>query len=247
MSSLVAYEDSESEGDSLDQKQGECSTSVQTDSCEQAKDNQEVSASHFFEVMQSPQIFTADPDRTMLESQLPQSCFDRGMKYCKSGTTQDKHFKESAAPLSLPGTQGKHPPLQTFPHMAQSVGDGSKTAKRPHTVRPYIPKRQRLFTSLEKADTKCVAEQAPETQTRESQILSDVSPKVKPYLPHKPGTAGIPRRLLMSLGGHQGPVNTVQWCPVPHLSHLLLSASMDKTFKVMTAAMNTVQQSEFRN
>lgn len=36
----------------------------------------------------------------------------------------------------------------------------------------------------------------------------------------------------MSLGGHQGPVNTVRWCPVPHLSHLLLSASMDKTFKV---------------
>lgn len=39
----------------------------------------------------------------------------------------------------------------------------------------------------------------------------------------------------MSLGGHQGPVNTVQWCPVPQHSHLLLSASMDKTFKVWDA------------
>ncbi len=31
---------------------------------------------------------------------------------------------------------------------------------------------------------------------------------------------------------HQGPVNTLQWSPVEHLSHLLLSASMDRTFKV---------------
>ncbi|KAK2825966.1 hypothetical protein Q5P01_020180 [Channa striata] len=40
----------------------------------------------------------------------------------------------------------------------------------------------------------------------------------------------------MSLRGHQGPVNKVRWCPVPHLSHLLLSASMDKTFKVWDGA-----------
>ncbi|XP_062296292.1 WD repeat-containing protein 25 [Scomber scombrus] len=230
MSSLVAYEDSESEDDYLDQKEGEGSASVQTESCEQAKDNQEVRGSHFFEVTPIPHIFTSDPDKTMLESQPLQSCFDR----------EDKHFRATAAPLSLSGTQGKHPSLRTLPHMAQSFGDGSNTAKRPHTVkpgvRPYIPKRQRHFTSLEKADTKYMAEQAPETQTRDSQILSDVSPKVKPYLPHKPGAAGIPRRLLMSLGGHQGPVNTVQWCPVPHLSHLLLSASMDKTFKVWDGA-----------
>ncbi|KAG8013320.1 WD repeat-containing protein 25 [Nibea albiflora] len=101
---------------------------------------------------------------------------------------------------------------------------------------PYIPKRQRLATSVETADPKYSAEQVPGNQTRTGQILSEVSPRVKPYLAHKPGAAGIPRRLLMSLGGHQGPVNTVQWCPVPHLSHLLLSASMDKTFKVWDGA-----------
>lgn len=50
-----------------------------------------------------------------------------------------------------------------------------------------------------------------------------------------PPASGVPRRLLLSLTGHQGPVNTVKWCPVPHLSHLLLSASMDKTCKVWDA------------
>lgn len=251
MSSLVAYEDSESEDDSLDQKEGGGSASVHTGSCKQAKDNQEVRGCNFFEVTPSPHNYTADPDRTMLKyhenvpernssSLQPQSCFDREMKYCSSGAAQDKHFRETAAPLCLPGTQGKLTQLQTLPHMAQSFGDGSNTTKRPHTVppgvRPYIPKRQRLVTSVEKAGTKYPAEQVPGIQTRDSQILSDVSTKVKPYLAHKPGAAGIPRRLLMSLGGHQGPVNTVQWCPVPHLSHLLLSASMDKTFKVWDGA-----------
>ncbi|KAM7375966.1 hypothetical protein PAMP_005720 [Pampus punctatissimus] len=125
--------------------------------------------------------------------------------------------------------------------MAERFSGGSNTAKRPQSVspgvRPYIPKRHRLATSEAKADAKSPAEQVEGTQSRNSQILSDVSAKVKPYLAHKPGAAGIPRRLLMSLGGHQGPVNTVQWCPVPHLSHLLLSASMDKTFKVMIATV----------
>ncbi|KAM7403191.1 hypothetical protein PAMA_003897 [Pampus argenteus] len=245
MSSLVAYEDSESEDDSLDQKEGGGSASVQTGYWEQAKDNQDVRGCKFFEAMPGPHVFTADPDRTMLQyhenisernssSLQLQSCFDREIKY----TPQNKPFRDITAPLSSPGTQGKLSPLQTLPHMAERFSDASNTAKRPRSVppgvRPYIPKRHRLATSEEKADYP--AEQAEGTQSRNSQILSNVSAKVKPYLAHKPGAAGIPRRLLMSLGGHQGPVNTVQWCPVPHLSHLLLSASMDKTFKVWDGA-----------
>lgn len=248
MSSLVAYEDSESEDDSLDQAGEGAPASVQTGSCEQ---NQDVRGCNSSEVTLSPHSFTPDPHRSVLEyhgsfsernssslrsDSQPQSCFDRERKYCSDVTTRERHLKDTTAPLSLCATQGKISPLHTLPHMPQSFTDGLKSAKRhrtvPSGVRPYIPKRQRLASSVETVDPKFPAEQVPGNQTREGQILSEVSARVKPYLVHKPGAAGIPRRLLMSLGGHQGPVNTVQWCPVPHLSHLLLSASMDKTFKV---------------
>ncbi|XP_051244435.1 WD repeat-containing protein 25 isoform X1 [Dicentrarchus labrax] len=248
MSSLVAYEDSESEDDSFNQTEEErAPASVQTGSCDE---NQEVRVCDSFEVTPTPHSFTPDPERSVFQhhgsrSSLhphsrPQSCFSLERKYCSDDTAQEKHFRDTTGPLSLRATHGKISPQQTLPHMPQSSGDGLNAPKRhrtvPSGVRPYIPKRQRLATSVETVDSKCPAEQGAGNQTKESQILSEVSVRIKPYLPHKPSTAGIPRRLLMSLEGHQGPVNTVQWCPVPHLSHLLLSASMDKTFKVWDGA-----------
>ncbi|XP_070698816.1 WD repeat-containing protein 25 [Pempheris klunzingeri] len=251
MSSLVAYEDSDSEDESLDQTEEGASAAVQSRSCKQ---NQEVSVCDSSEVPQSPHSFTPDPDGSVVEyhgndtksrraSQHPHSPPQRDFerKYCNDETTKEKHFRDPAFPLSLCATQGKISPLQTRSHMPQSFSDGLNPMKRHHTavpsgVRPYIPKRQRLTTSVETVDLKYPAEQFSGNETRASQILSEVSARVKPYLTHKSGAAGIPRRLLMSLGGHQGPVNTVKWCTVPHLSHLLLSASMDKTFKVWDGA-----------
>ncbi|XP_054470166.1 WD repeat-containing protein 25 [Anoplopoma fimbria] len=252
MSSLVAYEDSESEDDCLGQTEAVTPASIQTGSC---GPNQEVRVCNSSEIIPSPHSFTPDPDRSVLDSHghvlersrsllhphsQPVSCFDRQSKYCRGGKAQEKHLRDTAAPLGLPETQGKISPFQTLPPTPQGFGDGLNPAKRNHTVRsgvrPYIPKRQRLATSVETVDPNYPAEQVPGNLTRESQILSDVSARIKPYLAHKPGSSGIPRKLLMTLGGHQGPVNTVQWCPVPHLSHLLLSASMDKTFKVWDGA-----------
>lgn len=247
MSSLVAYEESESEDESVDQVDKGASVSVQTRSlCEPQRKTVACSSSEGASC-------NPHPERTLLEyygkvSELnrsshqphsqPQSCSDRETKYYNYRTAQDMHFRDTTAPLSLPVTQGEISPRQTLPHMSQRFSDGLNPAKRHHTVpsglRPYIPKRQRLATSVKTVDPQSSAQQVSENQTREGHILSDISERVKPYLGRKPNAAGIPKRLLMSLGGHQGPVNTVQWCPVPHLSHLLLSASMDKTFKVMT-------------
>ncbi|XP_048048018.1 WD repeat-containing protein 25 [Megalobrama amblycephala] len=111
---------------------------------------------------------------------------------------------------------------------AQSSSGCTKRALlQPAAVRPYIPKRQRVSTAVV---------QTPETQdTRPSagaHLLSEVSERVRPFLGRKHGRAELPRRLQCCVQAHQGPVNTLQWSPVDHLSHLLLSASMDKTCKV---------------
>ncbi|XP_056266840.1 WD repeat-containing protein 25 isoform X1 [Pseudoliparis swirei] len=245
MSSLVAYEDSESEDDHLDQTEEETSASVQTAPREH---NQEVRMCKSSEITPRPHNLTSDADGSVVENifesrsfllpphSQPQSRLDSESNYSRDGPAQGNNFRDAAAPLSLPMSQGKSSPRQTLPHMTQRFGDGLNPAKRNPTVRsgvrPYIPKRQRLAPSVGTADPTYPAEQDPGSLTRDSHMISDVSARIKPYLSHKPGAAGIPRRLLMSLGGHQGPVNTVRWCPVPHLSHLLLSASMDKTFKV---------------
>ncbi|XP_068194650.1 WD repeat-containing protein 25 [Antennarius striatus] len=243
MSSLVAYEDSESDGEQTDEG---ASTCVQTDSCEQ---NQEVGRCDSSEISLSHHSFTHDLDRSVWEyhggasegnsSSLlphsePQRLLDRERKYCSYRMAQEKQFRDATASLSSGGTQVKSSPPQTPLHMQQRFSDDFKPAKRPTSsdVRPYIPKRQRQATSLEMVDPNFPTDQTMGYQSRDSQILTEVSARVKPYLALKPGTAGIPKKVLISLRGHQGPVNTVQWCPVPHLSHLLLSASMDKSVKV---------------
>ncbi|KAM3594091.1 uncharacterized protein V6R79_002136 [Siganus canaliculatus] len=231
MSSLVSYEDSESEDDSLDKKEKGAPTSVSTESSEPNQDarickSSEVSPSS--SSITDPVSSVPECHESVLERNStllrPQRCLDWERKHYSGGTAQEKHFP---APLSLHVTQGEiSPSSQSLPHTPK------RHSTIPSGVRPYIPKRQRLAASVETVDPNFQAEQTSGNQTRQSQILSEVSPKVRQYLAEKPGVTGIPKRLLLSLEGHQGPVNTVQWCPVQQLSHLLLSASMDKTFKV---------------
>lgn len=257
MSSLVAYEDSEPEDDSPKRTEEVTSASIQTGCYEP---NQGVRLFDSSRTIPSPPCSaTPDPDRSVLvyrgdvserrSSSLcpqpqPHSCFGWESKRCRGGTARDERLRDTAGPRSLHETRGKISPTQSH-----SFDGGLSPAKRNPTVRsgvrPYVPKRQRPAASSGTVDPKHPAERVPGSLTSESQILLDVSARVKPYLAHKAGASGIPRRLLMSLGGHRGPVNTVQWCPVPHLSHLLLSASMDKTFKVKSASIeNNLMTSE---
>ncbi|KAF7201680.1 WD repeat-containing protein 25 isoform X1 [Nothobranchius furzeri] len=199
MSSLVAYEDSESEEESFDQREKRTSVLVQTPTCEGNQD-----------------AATLFCDQTVLEAKGSSSALHFYSHPCETGDKQQ-------TPLCFP-----------------SFSDGSSSGKRPAAVysgvRPYVPKRQRQVLSADPADPKHPSEPVVGPQTRQNRILSDLSARLKQYLDEKPGAAGIPRKLLMSLEGHHGPVNTVQWCPVLSLSHLLLSASMDKTFKVWDGA-----------
>ncbi|XP_058255632.1 WD repeat-containing protein 25 [Hemibagrus wyckioides] len=120
------------------------------------------------------------------------------------------------------------------PVVQTSVG-----SKRPQDIpgglRPYVSKRQRMFTQSESAALEHT-ENSPDLQATNSRLLSEVSERVQPFLGRKMVRGELPKSVQHQLHAHQGPVNTVQWCPVPHLSHLLLSASMDKTFKVWDGA-----------
>ncbi|CAO2587287.1 WD repeat-containing protein 25 [Lemmus lemmus] len=66
-------------------------------------------------------------------------------------------------------------------------------------------------------------------------VAPTVSEFIQPYLNSQYRETKVPKKVLFHLRGHRGPVNSIQWCPVFCKSHMLLSASMDKTFKVWNA------------
>ncbi|XP_053365284.1 WD repeat-containing protein 25 isoform X1 [Clarias gariepinus] len=115
----------------------------------------------------------------------------------------------------------------------------SACLKRPQVtpggLRPYVSKRQKMISPPAPAAAQ-LTETSPDLQGADMYRLSEVSEAVRPFLGGKAVRGELPRRVQHQLRAHQGPVNTVRWCPVPHLSHLLLSASMDKSFKVWDGA-----------
>ncbi|MCJ8737140.1 hypothetical protein PDJAM_G00020390 [Pangasius djambal] len=133
----------------------------------------------------------------------------------------------------------KTPSGSKWPESACPVVQTSVCSKRPQAtpggLRPYVSKRQRMITQPESAAL-VPTETSSDLQATNLRLLSELSERVQPFLGRKAVRAELPRRVQHQLQAHQGPVNTVQWCPVPHLSHLLLSASMDKTFKVWDGA-----------
>uniref|UniRef100_F7IM60 WD repeat domain 25 n=2 Tax=Callithrix jacchus TaxID=9483 RepID=F7IM60_CALJA len=106
-------------------------------------------------------------------------------------------------------------------------------------VVPYTPKRLRQLPALRPETGK--ANEA-EPQGRPSGrapaplcVAPRVSEFIQPYLNSHYKETTVPQKVLFYLRGHRGPVNSVQWCPVLSQSHMLLSTSMDKTFKVWNA------------
>uniref|UniRef100_A0A673UCG5 WD repeat domain 25 n=1 Tax=Suricata suricatta TaxID=37032 RepID=A0A673UCG5_SURSU len=103
-------------------------------------------------------------------------------------------------------------------------------------VVPYIPKRLR---QAEPPSTAAGKSKDPEAQGLSAgrapaplPAAPRVSEFIEPYLDSQYRETMIPKKVLFHLRSHRGPVNRIQWCPVSAKSHMLLSASMDKTFKV---------------
>lgn len=103
-------------------------------------------------------------------------------------------------------------------------------------VAPYIPKRLRQLQAPnpEASQGKDVKPQGSPSRCAAAPlcVAPTVSEFIQPYLNSSYRETTVPTKVLFHLRGHRGPVNSIQWCPVFSKSHMLLSASMDKTFKV---------------
>ncbi|KAM9202500.1 WD repeat-containing protein 25 isoform 1-T2 [Dugong dugon] len=137
-------------------------------------------------------------------------------------------------------------PKLTFCRQAKSGVTGkidSSCQKKRHEdcVVPYTPKRLRQLQAVntDTGTSAGVEPQGPSSRGTPGPAPLCVAPRVsefiRPYLDSQYKETKIPRKVLFHLRGHGGPVNGIQWCPILSQSHMLLSASMDKTFKVWDA------------
>ncbi|XP_065695376.1 WD repeat-containing protein 25 [Patagioenas fasciata] len=106
-------------------------------------------------------------------------------------------------------------------------------------IRPYIPKRLRQENSSmperKEPDQRDSADYDVKLDVSGEQTSRKISELIRPYLGSKYKLTEVPKSLIFYMSKHSGPVNEIQWCPVREQSHMLLSASMDKTIKVWDA------------
>ncbi|XP_072424606.1 WD repeat-containing protein 25 [Chiloscyllium punctatum] len=116
------------------------------------------------------------------------------------------------------------------------------SAASAQNIKPYIPKRLRQKDVTSKSNdfknsTEVLTSEINCTATEEHQLshLNRISDFIKPYLENQYKVTNIPKCLVFQISEHKGPVTAIHWCPVQKHSHLLLSASMDKSVKVWDA------------
>lgn len=109
----------------------------------------------------------------------------------------------------------------------------------PKGIRPYIPKRLRQENT-----NACEKKESDQSESASCDVKLDIpaeqtvrkiSELIKPYLGSRYKLTEVPKSLIFHMSKHNGPVNAIQWCTVREQSHMLLSASMDKTIKVWDA------------
>ncbi|KAM5176375.1 WD repeat-containing protein 25 isoform 3-T4 [Callospermophilus lateralis] len=150
------------------------------------------------------------------------------------------HMPLAAARLKQVRLSWESPePSFCSPNRSEATGKNAISFQRKRCedcVVPYTPKRLRQLQafSTETGQKKDMELQSPSVGCAPSPlcVTPRVSELIQPYLNSQCRETRVPRTVLFHLRGHRGPVNSIQWCPVPSRSHMLLSTSMDKTFKM---------------
>ncbi|XP_036061236.1 WD repeat-containing protein 25 [Onychomys torridus] len=115
------------------------------------------------------------------------------------------------------------------------ITSSSQRKRGEDCVVPYTPKRLRQMPALNPEAVGGKDTAPPGCAPAPLCVAPTVSEFIQPYLKSQHRETKVPEKVLFHLRGHRGPVNTIQWCPVLCKSHMLLSTSMDKTFKVWNA------------
>lgn len=136
------------------------------------------------------------------------------------------------------------PPAPSFcaPSRSEAPGKNGSSLQKKRSedcVVPYTPKRLRHLQALstETGRSKDAEARGPSVglPPRPLCMAPRVSEFIQPYLDTPYKETQISQKVLFYLRGHRGPISSIQWCPIPSKSHMFLSASMDKTFKVWNA------------
>uniref|UniRef100_A0ACB8G5H5 Uncharacterized protein n=1 Tax=Sphaerodactylus townsendi TaxID=933632 RepID=A0ACB8G5H5_9SAUR len=103
-------------------------------------------------------------------------------------------------------------------------------------LRPYIPKRLRQEKDPKEGGDS--ANKSANLGVAGDGMSIEISKYIVPYIGSNYGVTAIPTSLVFHMSEHRDPVNVVRWCPVQKWGHMLLSASMDKTVKVIQNRMD---------
>ncbi|XP_063039517.1 WD repeat-containing protein 25 isoform X2 [Engraulis encrasicolus] len=227
--SLVAYEDSGSDEESASDNDAPTST-LKRDSTVRQLDRPDNSTVGFNEDRQCRPTASAEGlswqlNRPLLlqQPQLVEN-YKPALPIPSSITPQLVDNYKIASPI----------PSSIAPQSPAYLNPSKRCLTAPMGVRPYISKRQRLTRTEDDGVALC-GTGTSSGQASTSILSSEVCERVLPYL-GQVCRMELPRRTLFQLQAHQGAVNTVQWCPAAHTSHLLMSASMDRTIKIWDGA-----------
>lgn len=176
-----------------------------------------------------------EPEVTFPTSEPP--CPSLRTSHAPAGHVPRAAARSRQVKLSWGTYDPPEPPFCAQPQSETPGKSGSSLQKkrREDCIVPYTPKRLRHSQALstETGKNKDVEARGPSVRApRPLCAAPQVSEFIQPYLGTPYKETQIPQKVLFYLRGHTGPVSSIQWCPVFSKSHMFLSASLDKTFKV---------------
>nr|XP_009476623.1 PREDICTED: WD repeat-containing protein 25-like [Pelecanus crispus] len=236
-SSLVAYDDSDSEAEtektevpnasssqtslpssSVDGVQYFAPGSMGTKSTYEMQPTENTDSSGTSTICEDPPEYYAQNNNTDLTSPYCRRAYSGHTSLCMSY----KNYKQTSSSSTNSGNGISQ----------KRIHKDSTTALK--GIRPYIPKRLRQENSSipekKESDQRASSDCDVKLSISGSRKISEL---IKPYLGSKYKLTEVPKSLIFYMSKHSGPVNEIQWCPVQERSHMLLSASMDRTIKVM--------------